>query len=90
MSLYFNFNFDMGGSQTKQAATSSGAVNNNIVIDESVPIHNDYIVILLCIIAVVKVIELFMNIYYAHRRNLRKRYSLKFTPMVNTISSADN
>lgn len=82
----------MGGKQStanKQAANTTGAVNNNIVIDESVAVHNNYIVILLFIIAGVKVIELIMNIYYAHRRNLRKRYTAKFRPIIETISQND-
>lgn len=72
----------MGGTQTKetkQNAQSTGQVNNNIVVEDTVQVTNDHIVILLSIIVLIKCFEVFYTLYRAHRRSIKKRYIGKST-----------
>lgn len=69
----------MGGGGSKHADVKSvdtaGAVNNNLVFNEPVPIYHRTLEILLWIICVVKVIELLLGIYKTHQKWMKKKYS---------------
>lgn len=68
----------MGGSDSKQESKtvdSSGTVNNNVVLNDPVPIMNNEIVILLWTICVIKVLELLLYVYREHYKNIKKRYA---------------
>ncbi len=66
----------MGSEESKEVKTvdSTGAVNNNVVIQEPVPIHNDQMTFILLVICVIKIIELLLFCYKVHLRRMKKRY----------------
>lgn len=57
-----------------QAAVDS-AISNTVTIGHTVDIENQDIVTLLWAICIIKIIELGLHIYRAHRRGLKKKYS---------------
>lgn len=69
----------MGGGESKhedvKSVDAAGAINNNLVFSEPVPIHHGTLEWLIIIICVVKVIELLITIYKIHQKNLKKKYS---------------
>lgn len=61
---------------TKSVKTdNAGVITNNVVVDDTVSIENDHMVILLSVIAAIKVLELIYTLYRHHRRSLRKKYA---------------
>lgn len=72
MGSWFSKNDD-----TKQTV---GTINNgNIVIQESLPVHNDEAVILIYIILALLIVKLVLKIYKVHNRRLHKRFTRKST-----------
>lgn len=67
------FFWDSSEEQTKNVDTT-GTVNNNVVIDQTVPIHNDHLVILLYIITVIKVLEFIYILFKVFVRKQKKKY----------------
>lgn len=69
----------MGSGESKHDETktvdTSGAVNNNLVLNQPVPIHYKTLEILIWIICVIKVIELCICAYKIHQRCLKKKYA---------------
>lgn len=68
----------MGGGESKEETKTidtTGNVNNNVVIQESVPIHNEEMKILLYVICVVKIIQFIFFIYKFQVRRLKKKYN---------------
>lgn len=68
----------MGGGESKvetKTVESTGHVNNNLVIQEPVPIQTDEIIILLCVIAVIKILELGIFVYKQHVKGIKKKYN---------------
>lgn len=69
----------MGGGESKHADTKSvdaaGAINNNLVFSEPVPIHHKTLEWLIWIICIVKIVELVITLYKIHQKNLKKKYS---------------
>lgn len=58
-----------------------GTINNgNIVIHESLPVHNDEALILIYIILALIIVKLAMKIYKVHTRRLQKKFYRKSTP----------
>lgn len=67
-----------GGSKAvteKKAIDASGAVNNNIVIEDPVHIRSPMIMVLLWIICVIKLIELALFVYREHKKAIKKKYA---------------
>lgn len=67
----------MGSKDSKEetkTVDTAGAVNNNLVFQEAVPIHSDQIVILMYIICGIKIVELLLFFYKMHLRRMKKRY----------------
>lgn len=68
----------MGGGSSKPTETktvdSTGTLNNNLVIENSVPVHNSEINILLYILVAIQIINLLLIIYREHQKNLKKKY----------------
>lgn len=67
----------MGSTESKEevkTVDSNGMVNNNIVIQDQVKIHNNEIIILLYIICVIKVFEFIVFMYKFHTKSLKKKY----------------
>jgi hypothetical protein len=68
----------MGGWFSKKEETKNmengGIVTNNVVIGETVDIHNIEIIVLLYIITFLKIIEFACFAYNHHRRNLKKKF----------------
>lgn len=54
---------------------TTGNVNNNVVIEQSVPIHNDELVNILYTILIIKIIELVYIIFKAYQRSQKKKYT---------------
>ncbi len=81
----------MGGwfSKNEESKTveTNGQITNNVVIDDTVNIHNLEIIIMLFIITVLKLIEFVCVIYNTHRRKLKKRF-MKSNLNLNNSSSA--
>lgn len=69
----------MGGGESKhqdvKSVDTAGAINNNLVFSEPVPIHHKTLEWLILIICVVKVIELFISLYKIHQKQLKKKYA---------------
>lgn len=66
-----------GGSKPVDSKTvdTAGAVNNNLVFSEPVPIHHGTLEWLILIICVIKLIELIITVYKIHQKNLKKKYT---------------
>lgn len=71
----------MGSSKSSEQKTenkvvdATGNVNNNVVIQDTVAIHNVEIIGLLYIIAGIKLIEFIYFIYRQHNRSIKKKYN---------------
>lgn len=52
---------------------TTGSVNTNVVIGHTVDISNDYLLILLSIICVIKIMEILYFIYNGHIKKIKKR-----------------
>lgn len=69
----------MGGGSSKPQETktvdAAGAINNNLVFDNPVPIHHQNLEILMWIICIIKVVELCICAYKIHQKCLKKKYS---------------
>lgn len=68
----------MGGTtshEEKKTVDSTGEVNNNVVVQETVDVYSSEMVILLSILCILKIIELGCYLYTTHNRNLKKKYS---------------
>lgn len=68
----------MGGSESKhedvKAVDTAGAINNNLVFSEPVPIHHGHLEWIIIAIFVIKVIELLISLYRIHQKQLKKKY----------------
>ncbi len=68
---------DMGSSDSKEelrTVDSNGNVNNNIVIQDPIQIHNQSISIVMYIIRGIKIVELALYVYKWHVKRMRRRY----------------
>lgn len=68
----------MGSTQTKdeqKTVDTTGQVNNNVVIQETVDVYSSEIVLLLSVIVVLKLIEFLCYVYMQHARKMKKKYS---------------
>lgn len=67
----------MGITESKEetkAVDSNGNVNNNIVIQDPVPVHNKDIIVVLYLICAIKIVELIIFLYKFHSNRLKKKY----------------
>lgn len=67
----------MGGSESKEeikTVDTNGNVNNNIVIQDPVSIHNQELMILMYIVCTIKIIEFTYVMYKEFLKKLKKRY----------------
>lgn len=69
--------------QTTKTVEATGAVNNNINIEEPVPVHNDVIVYLLYVIAAIKVMEMIFIFYKSFIRVQKKKYTRRAISLSN-------
>lgn len=71
----------------EQAVTNDGVLSsansNEVIINESVPIHSDLLVTLLIIIVIIKVLEFIIKIYRMKQQSLKKKYKSRFN--INTV-----
>lgn len=65
--------FGDSNEETKEI-DATGNVNNNLIIDQSVPIHNEHLTVLLYIITTIKVIEFFYILFKAYNKRQKKKY----------------
>lgn len=67
----------MGGSTSKVTKTieADGQVNNNVVIQDTVSVKSDEMLILLTIIALVNGAQLIYTIYTQYKKALKKKYT---------------
>ncbi len=67
----------MGSEESKEQKTvdATGNVNNNVVIQESVPVHNFELKILIYVICVVKIVQFLFFIYKFQSKRLKRRYN---------------
>lgn len=62
-------------SDTENTEQKVGTINNgNIVIHESIPIHNDEALLLIYIILCLIVVKIALKLYKMHRRQLHKKF----------------
>lgn len=61
-------------SNKDKKVASAGIVNNNLVIEDTIQVHNTEMIILLAIIAACSIIQLVCFIYVHHVRKLKKKY----------------
>lgn len=66
----------MGGSTSSEKKTvdSTGAVNNNVVVNGEVDVSSFEIIILLGIICAIKIMEFIYFIYRRHYQNVKKKH----------------
>lgn len=69
----------MGGwfssSESTKTEQKVGTINNgNIVIHESIPIHNDEIMVLIYLILGIIVLKLALKLYKLHNRRLQRKF----------------
>lgn len=66
----------MGSSKSKATKIdSAGQVNNNIVVEDTVNVHNEQFLIILWIICAIKIIEFIMHIARHYGKGLKKKYT---------------
>lgn len=68
----------MGSEESKaevKTVDSTGAVNNNLVINDPVQIEHKLLEILLWTICIIKILEFLLLIYKIHRKNLKKQFT---------------
>lgn len=64
------------GSKESKTVDSTGAVNNNLVLEnEGFDIYSFELALLLLIIVIIKMVKLFVMLYQMHKRSLRKTYA---------------
>ncbi len=66
----------MGSQKSKEvkAVDATGNVNNNFVIDESVPVENFELKILIYIICIVKILQFLFFVYKFQSKRLKRKY----------------
>lgn len=68
----------MGSTTSKdeqKTIESSGHVNNNVIVRDTVDVYSQEIVILLGIICLMKVLEFICWMHMNQKKNLKKKYS---------------
>lgn len=68
----------MGGTTSHDEAKtvdSTGQVNNNVVVQETVDVYSSEIVILLGVLCILKILELGCFLYMNHKKSLKKKYA---------------
>jgi hypothetical protein len=53
---------------------NEGQITNNVVIDDTVDVHNFEIILMLFIITILKIIEFACFTYKTHKNSLKKKY----------------
>lgn len=75
----------MGGGQSERnlekSIDAAGNVNNNVIVDNEVPIVSKEIVTFLAALFILQLIQLCLYVYSQYTRKLKKRYS-NTTPKV--------
>lgn len=56
---------------------TSGEINNNVIIQDTVTVHNNEIIILLYIIAILKMAEFIIYIYNQYMKTIKKKYEAR-------------
>lgn len=64
-----------GGSSKDLKIDSAGQVNTNIVVEDTVNVHNQQFLIILWIICAIKIIEIIMRLARNYGKGLKKKYS---------------
>lgn len=65
----------MGSSESKkQDQTSNGAINNNLIIEDTVNVHSTQVVSLLYAIVVLMIINLLLQVFKEYKKSQKKRY----------------
>lgn len=66
----------MGGTTSKDTKIdSAGQVNTNIVVEDTVNVHNGQFLLILWIICAIKIIEFIMHIARHYGKGLKKKYA---------------
>lgn len=71
------------GSSEEDTIESTGTINNNVVIKDSVQIHNDELRTILYIIAGILIVGLIYKIFQIIRNSHKKRYIRQGISMAN-------
>lgn len=76
-------------SSEEKVVDTTGNVNNNVVIEQSVPIHNIELGTILYIICIIKIIELLYILFKAYNKVQKKKYVRRGISMhnVNNINT---
>jgi hypothetical protein len=63
-------------SKTEETKTveNDGQVTNNVIVNDTVSVHNSEIIIMLLIITSIKLIEFIYFVYNSHNKRLRKKF----------------
>lgn len=75
------------GSSEENDIDTKGAITNNVSIADTVQVHNDHVVWILYLIAVIKCIEILYILFKAHNKNSKKKYIKRGMSLqnINTI-----
>lgn len=63
--------------EERKVVETTGSVNNNLVIQGTVDVYSNEIVLLLIIICFIKIVELAYFLYYKHKKNIKRQYMSK-------------
>lgn len=66
--------------QRKENVHANGQVNNSFVIEESVGVHNDEVIIILYVICGIKILELLIYLYKLHKKEMKKKFIQQHAP----------
>lgn len=53
---------------------AAGQVNSNVIIEDTVRVHNSEIIYLLYVIAAAKILEFIMYVYSRHSKQMKRKY----------------
>jgi hypothetical protein len=73
------------GSSEENDIDNKGSVNSNITITETVPIHNDHLITLLYIIAIIKCLEFFYILFKSYNKMNKKKYLNRAASINNLV-----
>lgn len=63
------------GTKNSKEVDATGQVNNNVIIDETVNVHNQQFLIILWIICIIKIVEFFSTLLRYYGKNIKRKYT---------------
>lgn len=60
--------------EVDKTVDTTGTVNNNVIVSDTVDVHNDHIVTILYVLAILKIIEMLYVIFKVYNKQNKKKY----------------